>query len=167
MNSCGRISEKHPPPYYAESKKQDAKNIYNMTPFNEIQEGQMKVIYSAKSRTGLGMGHVGTLWGDGRVLYLLWEWSLQAYVYVLKLILLKYVFSTVLIFYLHVALLNKAHMIIKIKIDIFCIHEIESFLHIDSSHSGCIIGTPRAKGKVDEKPHLAGQPTAGCLCAVV
>lgn len=116
---------------------------------NEIQEGQMKVIYSAKSRTGLGMGHMGTLWGDGRSsLSSLGVVVLQAYVYVLKLILLKWRFSTVLIFYLHVALLNKAHMIIKIKIDIFCIHEIESFLHIDSSHSGCIIGTPRAKGKV-------------------
>ena len=46
MNSCGRISKKTPQ-YYAESKKLDAKNIYNMTPFDEIQ-GQMKVIYSAR-----------------------------------------------------------------------------------------------------------------------
>lgn len=29
--NCGRISKEPPPPYYAESKKQDAKNIYNMT----------------------------------------------------------------------------------------------------------------------------------------
>ena len=36
-------------------------------------------------------------------------------------------------------------------------------MHIDSSHSGCIIGTPRAKGKADEKPHLAGQPNAVCV----
>ena len=67
-----------------------------------------------ESRTGVGMGHVGTLWGDDRVLYLVWEWLLQACVHVLKLILLKYVFFTVLIFYLHVALLKKAHIIITI-----------------------------------------------------
>ena len=36
-------------------------------------------------------------------------------------------------------------------------------MHIDSSHSGCIIDTPRAKGKADEKPHLAGQPHAVCV----
>ena len=49
-----------------------------------------------ESRKGVGMGHVGTLWGDGQVLYLVWEWSLQACVHVLKLlILLKYVFFTV------------------------------------------------------------------------
>lgn len=64
-----------------------------------------------ESRTGVGMGHVGTLWGDGRVLYLVWEWLLKACVHVLKRILLKYVFFTVLIFYLHVALLKKAHII--------------------------------------------------------
>lgn len=64
-----------------------------------------------ESRTGVGMGHVGTSWGDDRVLYLVWEWLLQACVHVLKHILLKYVFFTVLIFYLHVALLKKAHII--------------------------------------------------------
>ena len=67
-----------------------------------------------ESRTGVGMGHVGTLWGDDRVLYLVWKWLLQACVHVLKLILLKYVFFTVLIFYLHVALLKKAHIIVTI-----------------------------------------------------
>ena len=75
-------------------------------------KGRWRWSTGIESRKGVGMGHVGTLWGDGQVLYLVWEWSLQACVHVLKLlILLKYVFFTVLIFCLHVVLLKKAHII--------------------------------------------------------